>query len=52
MKLIITIAVAILAIPIAFFIGKTNITDGGIEVERPLTAVFFYLTILASLFDK
>jgi hypothetical protein len=51
MKLIIIIVIAIIAIPIAFFIGKTKVNGWHIEVERPVTALLFYATILAALID-
>jgi hypothetical protein len=51
MKLIIIIVVAILAIPIALFIGKTKVDGWHIEIQRPATALLFYCTIIAGLFE-
>lgn len=53
MTKIITIAIiAILGIPVALFIGKTSIKDWHIEVERPITALLFYATLLSALIEE
>ncbi len=51
MKLIVIVIIAILAIPLALFIGKTKVDGWHIQVERPVTALLFYATILSGLLD-
>ena len=50
-KTLVFVIVAIIAIPIALFIGKTKMDGWYIEVERPLTATLFYCTIIAGMLE-
>lgn len=52
MKTAVTITIAIMAIPIALFIGKTKIDGWNIEIERPVTAIFFYITVICALLES
>lgn len=51
-KLIVLIIIAIVAIPIALFIGKTRIVDNSITIERPFTAILFYLAVIAACIES
>ena len=52
-KIILKIIVVIAAIPLALFIGKTtvNLDTMSFHVERPITALLFYATVLAALIE-
>jgi len=54
MKIIIYATITIITIAVAAFLGKTtiNFTDGIYSIERPLTAIFFLLTVLFGLLNK
>ena len=50
MKLI-DLGVLLFALIIALFVGKTSIEGGSIDMERPFTAIFAFLTIVFAWLD-
>ena len=52
-KIILYLIVMIAAIPLALFIGKTtvNFDTMSFHIERPITAMMFYATVLAALIE-
>lgn len=49
--LVAKIIIMLIAIPFALFIGKTTMDGWHIHVDRPVTALSFYATIMAGLLD-
>lgn len=49
--LVVKIIIMIVMIPVALFIGKTTQNGWHIVVERPVTALLFYATMIAGLLD-
>lgn len=53
-NIILKIVVLFAAIPLALFIGKTtvNMDTWDISVEKPITAILFYATVIAALIES
>ncbi len=44
--------IIIIAVPVSLFIGRVKITDTGIEIERPITAILIYLALVMSFIES
>lgn len=51
-EIVAIIIIAIICIPVALYVGKTTFSNWGIiKIERPITAVLVYLSLLACLYE-
>lgn len=47
------IIIATLCIPVALYVGKTTFDNWSIiKIERPITAILVYLSLIACLFES